>query len=418
MPEKRPALLTLTALYNYLAGFVPAYFLTTYFSSLFIGLIPFLLISLLFQIVCGTTLLILLRSGFLDIDWHKHRVPLVVLAVAASVPIFALIVSLQFPGLYDQRLIFMEPSLHPIFFGLTIISTGAGLWLFNTIDRAGLFHSIENLKIIHDLKRNRAGILLAVLFFLAYFNFTQQLNFPGHYTRDQYFETDISDWIKRLTSQPPDEILPVRAVHPAVLLILRPLTWLLSIPLNGDRLQAAFILSALAGSACVFMTWLIVKQRTGSTSYALVSASLLSASASHLLLSSMLETYIFSALALISFCFLLQNGRISLRWTIPMGVVIFGITITNLAQACILYFLKLPRVKVMIQFIFAVILTTLLFNVLQVRVFPFSRPLYEPSNLLVEQNFGSNPFKASRQVFVGRVKLISRSILLYGIAAP
>jgi len=167
----------------------------------------------------------------------------------------------------------------------------------------------------------------------------------------------------------------------------------------------------------VFMASLIVKGRTNSTFFALASASLLGASTSHLLLGSMLETYIFSALALIFFCFLLQSDRTSLRLTIPMGVMIFGITITNLAQACILYFLKLPRLKVMIQFILAVVLTVLLLNVLQVQLFPFAKPIYDPSNLLVEQKYGSNPFKASRRL-VGRINLISRSVLLYGIVAP
>jgi hypothetical protein len=263
---------------------------------------------------------------------------------------------------------------------------------------------------------NRAGIVLATLFFFVYFCFAQSLNFPGYYTRDQYFEMDISDWADRLTDPPVEEILPVRAVHPAVLLFLRPLIWLASVPLNGDKLQAAFALSALAGAGCVFMTWLVVRQRTGNTSYALITASLLGASASHLLLSSMLETYIFSALALIAFCFLLQSGRTSLKSTIPMGVVIFGITVTNLAQACLLYFLKLPRLKAMSAFVSGVVLIVLALNVAQVQLFPFARPLYDPSNLLAERKYGSNLLE-TRQ-WRGRVNLIARSLLLYGVISP
>lgn len=401
----------------YLAGVLPAYFLTSYFSILYTGLIPFLLMSLLFQILCGTTLAIFWRSGILDINWRKHRASLLALAVTASLPASALVISWQFPGLFDQRLITMDAQQLPVFLVLMALSIPGGLWVNSLIEKAGLPQSIKNIGLTQFMRRYRAGILLALLFFLAYFIFTQSLNFPGYYTRDQYFETDISDWIERLTDHPVDEILPVRAVHPAVLLILRPLVGLLSIILNGDKLQALFILSALAGSGCVFFTWLIVKQRTDSTPYALISASLLGASASHLLLSAMLETYIFSALALVSFCFLLQSCKTSLKFTVPMGVVIFGITITNLVQACILYFMKLPRIKVMIRFVLMVVLIVLLLNMLQVHLFPYARPIYNPSSLLAEQSYRYDPFEAPWK-FRGRVTLVARVILLYGVVSP
>jgi hypothetical protein len=400
----------------FLAGLVPAYFLACYLTFLYEGLFPFLFISLLCQIFCSVLLRFLAQGGFFSLRWREEPWSVLLLAVAACLPLSAALISLMFPGLFDRRLLFMEGNLFAAFSGLAVVSTPAALWLDRRVQQTGLYRIVQASAPVRAARRNRAGLLLSLLFFSAYFIFAQSLNFPGFYTRDQYFETDISDWIARLAASQTNGILPVRAVHPAVLLFLRPIVWLLSLLLNADRLQAAFLLSAMAGAACVFIIWLIVKGRTGSTFHALLSASLLGASASHLLLSSMLETYIFSALALLAFCLLMHNDRTSLRSTVPLGIVIFGITVTNLAQACILYFLKSPRTKVVFQFLLAVVSLTLLLNILQVKLYPFAKPLYDPSNLLSEQKYGSNPFEARQ--WKERLHLIARSVLLYGVVAP
>lgn len=401
---------------NHLLGIIPAYILTIYFSTIHDGFVPFLLISLTFQILCGIFIRVFLSENPPKMDWRNQRASILTLITAAALPLSAAVISWQFPSLFDRRLLFMDASRLPVFLGLLLISTPLSLWVNHALGRSGVFHATDSAGLIQFLQKNRAGFMAALLFFLAYFIFAQTLNFPGHYTRDQYFETDISDWILRLTAHPTDEQFPVRAVHPAVLLFLRPLVWLLSIPLNGDRLQAAFLLSALAGAACVFMTWMIVRQRSGSTAYALISASILGASASHLLLGSMLETYIFSALALISFCFLIQDGRTSLKQAVPMGVAIFGITISNLAQACILYFFKVLRIRTILTFVALVVAITLALHLVQTRLYPNSR-LMTVSNLAWERTYSFNPFGPAWQT-VGRVNLTARAIFLYGILAP
>lgn len=401
---------------NHLLGIIPAYILTTYFSTIHDGFVPFLLISLTFQILCGIFIRVFLSEDPPKMDWRNQRASILTLITAAALPLSAAVISWQFPSLFDRRLLFMDASRFPVFLGLLLISTPLSLWVNHALGRSGVFHATDSAGLIQFLQKNRAGFMAALLFFLAYFIFAQTLNFPGHYTRDQYFETDISDWILRLTAHPTDEQFPVRAVHPAVLLFLRPLVWLLSIPLNGDRLQAAFLLSALAGAACVFMTWMIVRQRSGSTAYALISASILGASTSHLLLGSMLETYIFSALALISFCFLIQDGRTSLKQAVPMGVVIFGITISNLAQACILYFFKVLRIRTILTFVALVVAITLALHLVQTRLYPNSR-LMTASSLARERTYSFDPFGPAWQT-VGRVNLTARAIFLYGILAP
>jgi hypothetical protein len=209
----------------------------------------------------------------------------------------------------------------------------------------------------------------------------------------------------------------VRAVHPAVLLFLRPPVWFLSLFLNGDRLQAVFLMNALAGAACVLLAWLIVKRASGNTAYSLIMAALLGASSSHLLLSSMLETYIYSALALLLFTFLIQNQHTSLKFTVPAGVLVFGITITNLIQTCILYFFNYPRIKVLIKYILIVMVITAALNLLQVWIYPNARSLFQPANFAREGYYIWNPFELSWRT-LGRFSLIARAIPLYGVVAP
>jgi hypothetical protein len=350
-------------------------------------------------------------------DTNDRWISLLALTVVFTLAISAVVISLQFPGLFDRKVVFMDITSLPLFVGLAVISAVGTVILTGIMEQKDIVQALTKSLFFQAMQANRVGIILSLIFFFTYFTFAQSLNFQGHRTLDQYFDLDISEWITRLTSHPKDEMPTIRAVHPAIMLILRPLTWLVSIILNGNKLQAIYITSALVGASCVFLIWLIVKRSTGNITYALVMASILGAGTSHLLLSSMLETYIFSAFALILFCFLMLSDRTSLKFTIPAGVLIFGITITNLVQACILYLLKLPRMKIMIKFLLAVVMITLLLNIMQVNLFPKAEPTYIPSSMEVEQNYKFNLFE-NQWKLIGRVNLIARAILLYGIVAP
>lgn len=406
-------------LISQLLGTPAAYFLTTYFSNLYSGLLQFIFLSLLFQLVCGLVVSLFLQDVFgkLRKSWRDNWTSLLILVTTGTLAVLAIVISWQYPQFFDRRVVSMEATLFPFFAGLAVIAATGAIPLNKFLEQKGVIQFIRSSTHAQFMWSNLAGLFNALFFFFTYFIFSQSLNFYEYNTLDRFFDTDASQWISRLTLHPDGGMPPIRGIHPAVMLILRPFVWLISIILNGDKLQAVYFLSAVAGALCVFLVWLIVKAKTGNTTFALVIASILGTSASHLLLSSMLETYIFSALALITFCFFMVSDKTSLKFTIPVGIVIFGITVTNLAQACIMYFLKIPRLKVMIQFILAVVATTLLLNSLQVQLFPKARPLYTPSSLTFEQRYRFDLFKTSWRL-TGRVNLISRAILLYGIVAP
>jgi hypothetical protein len=403
----------------WLSGTIAAYFLTSFFSNFYPSTFQFVFLSLTFQLLCGTAAFLLLDDILqsLQINWQRDWTMILTLCIAFLLSVSSVVISWQFPGLFDRRILFMDLSKVPLFIVLTFISIGSTLMLLKVLKRNGIPESLKRTRFLRFSQENLPGILLALFFLFTYFTFAESLNFPEFRTLDQFFDTDISAWLARLTSTVRQDISMVRAVHPAVLMFLRPLVWFISLFLNGDRLHAVFLLHALAGASCVLLAWLIVKRASGNTTYSLIMASLLGASTSHLVLGSMLETYIYSALALIFFAFLVHSENISLKFTVPAGVLVFGITISNFIQTCILYFLKQPHIKVIAKYVLMVIFIILMLNILQVWIYPNAKPVFVPANLLIEQRYRFGGFEFSWRA-IGRFSLIVRAVLLYGIVAP
>ncbi|MGE5775000.1 MAG: hypothetical protein ACM33V_02205, partial [Chloroflexota bacterium] len=326
-------------------------------------------------------------------------------------------ISWQFPGLFQRNILFMDPSRLPIFVLFALISLGIFSLLLKATDWNALLERFEQTRFFKFTQENLPGLLLAVFFFATYLIFAESINFPGFRTLDQFFDTDISEWLARLTVPTLQDASTVRAVHPAILIFLRSPVWLLSIFLNGDRLQAVFAMNALAGALCVLLAWLIVKRASGNSAYALIMASLLGASSAHLLLSSMLESYIYSALALLLFTFLIQDQQPSLKFTVPAGILVFGITITNFIQTCILYFFNHPRIKVIVKYVLIVTVAVAVLNLAQTQMYPKARSVFRPANYEREGYYIWNPLDLSWRT-LGRFSLVARAVPLYGIVAP
>jgi len=210
----------------------------------------------------------------------------------------------------------------------------------------------------------------------------------------------------------------LRSVHPFAFLILRPPTWLLSVMLNGDKFYAATLLNSLFGGICVYLTWLFFRHRTNNTTYALLIATLLGLSTSHLLLSVFLETYIFSAALLIAFMVLLQFGEKTPTRLLPIGLLTFGITITNFAQTCIAYFSIQPNIRNLLKYVALVLGIAGILAFTQSVIYPSSEPFYIPAKLAGEQVYGFNIFESEAQLIISRANVLLRNIFLMSIVAP
>lgn len=396
-----------------------AYFAVSFFSFFYTVPFAFILFSLFFSAAFTFAAFFLVREAF-EIVRGKRLAELsglIVLLLAGGLAGAVIRLCWQFPTLFNRRLLFMEPDKAPVFVGWALFAAGSCAGWLIVLTRRGHVERICASGVYGWIRRHLAGILLASLFFFTYFVLSETVNFPGFRTLDQYFDLDISAWIARLQADSSRDVLDkVRAVHPAVLLFLRPPIWLVSLFLNGDRLHAIFVVHALAAAACVFLAWRIVRRAFSNTSYALVIASLLGASASHFLLGSMLETYIYSALALLFFVSLLQNEAIPFKFTVLAGIFVFGITVTNLAQTVILYFSKQPRINVILRYGLLVVGAVFLLSIAQASIYPAAEML-TPSALRGEQRYQVNDAGKSWQK-TGRIALMARALLLYGVVAP
>ncbi len=386
----------------FLIGGAAAFFITSFLINFYSGTLQFIFLTLIITIFCATTTYwIFFRAPIESPNWTVA----LALIPASSLALNGFALVLHFPTLFDSRLLFIDSSRVPTF-TLTALCSLPLAWL---LVRRELGRC--NVTSLH-------GLVLAALFFITYFLFAATVNFPGHYTLDQYFDIDISAWLARLQAASASDITDgVRAVHPAVLLFLRPLVWFTSLCLNGDRLHAVFIVHALAAAGCVFLVWRIVRRASGNDAYAVLIASLLGVSTSHLILGSMIETYIYSALAVLFFVSLVQNESPSLKSLVPAGVLVFGITITNLAQTAILFFVTQPRrIKTLIQYGLLVVAIGFVLNLIQVALVPVAQPL-SLSNVRAEQGYQFDAQESAWRMR-GRVVLTIRAVALYGIVAP
>jgi hypothetical protein len=81
------------ALLHHFLGILPAFFLTAYFSTFYNGFVPFLLISLLFQFLCGIAIRVFLSETTPKVDWHNQRTSILALITTAALPVSAAFIS-------------------------------------------------------------------------------------------------------------------------------------------------------------------------------------------------------------------------------------------------------------------------------------------------------------------------------------
>lgn len=345
--------------------------------------------------------------------WREKIIPLGALAIGVAFILLAGRLLFAYKRIFTFNFFLPTPQLISIFLGLAILSQSVSALLLNRLDRLHWRGS----PFIRWIRHNIPGLLLATGIAITTFALAIPFISTDLGRVDNYFDTDTVDWINRLSSNL-DSLLELRSVHPFAFLILRPPTWLLSLFLNGDKIHAAILLNALAGGACIYLTWRFFKRRTRNTSYALLIAALLGLSNSHLILSTFLETYIFSAAALIAFLFLLESETYSLKQIVPAAVLVFGITITNFAQTCILFFMNPGRRRNTVIFVTAVLVISILAAFVQNMLYPANRPFFIPSNLMGENAYRFNPFHEQTKLVVSRVNLLLRHITLFGVVAP
>lgn len=341
------------------------------------------------------------------------------LALAAS---FAF--SLSFLDLFDRSA--TDQAL------LVLIPAGALGWLiFSALGNPEAFRTLRLPKFEAGsfqarLREHAPGIVLALLFFAAYTWYGLQLNFADSDTTDNFLDADNYPWMMRI-AYPEGHLLEMRGPHPFAYFLLRPFGWLLNLVTSDPHLSAV-LMNTLVGALCVFMAWVFIKRQSQNTAYALLIASLLGLSTSHFFFGAVIESYIFSAAALIGFVLALQNSSGALFAPVTMGVVTFGITLTNFVQNFIGFVVaQLPDLSRktfrdsfirVFQFAAFALSIGIVLSVLHAAWYPSSRLFFQLSDAQIEQDFSRSLFDEPQWRITGRITLLVRTILLYTVIAP
>jgi hypothetical protein len=266
---------------------------------------------------------------------------------------------------------------------------------------------------IHD---NAAGIILAFFFLLVYLYIGSHINQFVFSHTDNLFDADISAWIKRI-ADPDAWRLEMRSPHPFAYFIFRPFGWLLYLVTKDPSLSAR-LLNASAGAAGVFLTWQLIKREFGNKVYAFLASALLGISASHFFFSSVVDTYIFSALALILFVYLVQGRGHSMMPLVGSGVLTFGITLTNFVQNFIVFVISRPKLREIIRFAGWVISVSVLLTYLHAAVYPASKLFFLTPDIQNEGKFFQDINESHYWKTTGRLVLLTRTVLLYAVISP
>ncbi len=373
------------------------------------------LLTVLVNIFCALAFDLIIAHAIYSLQDHGREKFIILLTLLLGL-IFIILTThllIQYPKIFSVEFFLPEADFIPWFLGITVLSQVGAVFLLQKLEQRGW----QTSPLAERIKRNLPGLLLAIAVTVATFALATAFTYPGFDNTDNYFDTDSMDWINRLTADVRD-LMVMRPVHPFAFLVFRPLTWLLSIPLNGNKFYAALLLNSMLGGACILLTWLFFKKRTKNSTFALLIAALLGLSNSHLTLSVFLESYMFSAVALLLFLFLLQQDEKKLTYLVPAGLLSFGITMTNFAQTCVLFFMINPRLKTIFKYIVLVLGLALVLAYVQHVLYPSSAPFYVPSSYSQEKYYRFNILEADTRSVIARANVFARSISLFSVVAP
>jgi len=312
----------------------------------------------------------------------------------------------QYPSLFDAEYFLLEGSQSVFFLAGCLGALPVLAWGINLAGEKGL----QDAKPFRLIRDNLPGLLAAAFFFSVYLILVSIFNRPVFDVDDIFFDSDGLLWRLRFTTENWRDYY-WRSVHPFVLLLIRPPVALISIFLKGDRLSAAFILVASSGAFCVFLAWYFVRKITGNTTYALLIASILGASTSHLAFGSLIETYIFLAAAAMFFTILLLKERPLFAYVLA-GLPGIGITLTNFAQTVIAFLMVKRDFKRWVKYGLIVGLLTFPLTLINNFIYPDANPyFFDLSSLNAEADNTFVP-TASRALAVARV------MALHSVVAP
>lgn len=353
-----------------------------------------------------------LQSGFL------HAPLNIVLCLTLPALLSALIfASAQFPAMFVWEYITIPKNLSGAFFASAMVAGAWGTAALERFESRGVYQRFRQTKIFAFIQENLPGLYAGGMFFLINLIIARALNHPAFSINSVVFETDAGPWMSILGSPESDAIN--RSVHPLVLITARPLIRLVGIFMGENwNLAAMLVVAALSGS-CVLMAWIFVKRAIGEKTYAFIFAILLGSTATHLLFGSLTETYVFGMTSLIFFFLLVQAKEKRFSVLVPVGVIVFGITVTNVAQSAIGLFCNKFGFWRTVRYCALVVSAGVALTVLTSALYPNAITFFfVPADLSFETNFIKPVYASPAEQLREKIQVVSRAMFLYEVVAP
>ncbi len=352
------------------------------------------------------------RGGFL------HEPLNILLFFALPLFLLAIIsVGMFFPSILLREHLTIPAEWFGLFVAGALVSGVWGIGLLEQFELRGLGERFTQTKLYEFVNENLPGLYAGGAFFLVNLVIARALNHPALSVNTVLFESDAGPWMFILGSPSGDAVN--RSVHPLALTTARSLVRLVAIFL-GDQWMLAPILvvSALSG-LCVFMAWLFVKRATGVKSYAFIFSILLGSTAAHLFFGSLTDTYVFGVTSLIFFWLLIQAKENRFAVLVPAGVIVFGVTVTNIVQGVIGLFFNKFDVRRLVRLCVFILAVGVALTAFTSMVYPrWQTFFFVPADLAFEKNFVKPVYESPAERLVGRFKIVSRTMILYGVTGP
>jgi len=409
---------------HYFPGFLLSLFLT-YATIGFLGdvfkgrfdIITFSITSTIVGSIAGYYLVRRASHSFCDGFLSN---PISVL-LALSLPIFLAGIiygSLQYPAMLPLAYIQMSNKWLGMFLSSAAVGGAWGILVLEQFEAHGYYQSFKQTKLFAFIKDNLPGIYAGSLFFLINLVIARALNHPTYSINSVIFEADAGPWMSILGYPEGHDVN--RAVHPLVLLTLRPLVSFVRLFLADKWYLAPMIVVAAMNGLCVLMGWIFVKRAAQKSSYAFPFAIMLGTTAAHLLFGSLTETYVFGMTSLIFFFVLVQADGKRFSVLVPAGLLVFGVTVTNIAQSIIVLFIKKTFSFWRLIYYGVIVLTiSIALTALVSVLYPDNQTFFfVPADLAFESRFSKPIYEGPMERVVERAGVVGRAIFMYGVVAP
>ncbi len=352
------------------------------------------------------------RDGFLGSFLNILLVITLPLFLAAIIYICA-----QFPSMFSIGYIQIPARWLGIFLTSAVVAGVWGIPMLEQFEARGFYHSFKQTRLFTFIKENLPGIYAAVLFFMITLILARTLNHPTFSLNSLFFRSDSGLWMSILGY--PEGRNVNRSVHPLVMITLRPLVQFAGLFTADKWFLAPMIVIAAMSGLCVLMAWLFVKRTTKSDTYAFLFSILLGTTAAHLTFGSLIETYVFGMTTLIFFWLLVQADEKRFSVLVPAGLLVFGVTITNIAQAVIALFFKQFGFKRLVYYGVTVLAAGITLTAFVSVLYPGNQSFFfVPTDISYESRYSQPIYKSSMEGIVEKTGALGRAIFLYGVVAP